>query len=522
MNWVLALSVFAVVASVFAVALITKKRTTNTFQNYYTMNRQSNSFLIGATITATNMSVALFIGYANGAWSSGFFPVLLYSAPLGNIILSYFLAPPLRRMNAATAGDYFSMRFHSKRVSAAVGLITMICLLFFMTSQVQGGAVLMQQLLGIPYWVGMVIWLVICFMATYLSGMWSVVVTDAFGYIVFMVAGLCILPTVFHMIGGGWEGMFAATVAVKGAEFWNTMGVTGKAITASLASTFSWTFIVAAGPHVMNRFFSAKNNKVVYKGSVMNIASCAILYNCVLLAWAATSALIPSTANIGDNYAIYAMITIFPVGFAILYLAGAMFAGLTTLNSAMLTASQAFVNDFYRRISKKTMTDEQSMKWTKTGIICVAIIIFFASLKNTLLIAWSSTMAGVVLASGYLPTLIGGLCMKKFSSKAAEATLWVSLPLALLFTMGFMYGGWFQPHPIYFAIVAGFIVMFIFHFIFPASEAEIANAQLCHDLAYPKNRGKEYIVTKKDYAWVIGFGLLVVVWTVWFYSHFIA
>ena len=166
--------------------------------DYYVIGRRANWFIYACTLLATWISMWTLMGGPGLVWK-GWGPFTIQAFYIGSAIgitfCTFVLAPALRRARYLTLPDFFAERFASRRVRSAAVAALIVGVYFYIVLQVVGGGILFEKLLGITYVQGMLAFLGVIMICLLLSGMWSIVLTDVFGLLVFMVAGF-IFPIV--------------------------------------------------------------------------------------------------------------------------------------------------------------------------------------------------------------------------------------------------------------------------------------------------------------------------------------
>ena len=88
-------------------------------------------------------------GYDGFYYSLGFLTAYL--------VVLFLVAEPLRNLGKFTMADMIGSRFSAKKVRAAAALNTITIVLFYMIAQLVGAGALIKLLLGIDYWISVLI-----------------------------------------------------------------------------------------------------------------------------------------------------------------------------------------------------------------------------------------------------------------------------------------------------------------------------------------------------------------------------
>ncbi|MHB1928808.1 MAG: sodium:solute symporter family transporter, partial [Acidimicrobiales bacterium] len=176
-----------VVATLFAGAR--GLRIARTSADFLVATRAVPPLLNASAISGEYLSAASFLGIASLAMSDGL-GALWYAVGYlaGYLVLLAVIAAPLRRFGAYTIPDFAEGRLDSPRLrSVATGLVLLICG-FYVLPQLTGAGITLQDALGTPYWVGVLVLGAIVTVAIASGGMKSITLAQALQYWVKVVA----------------------------------------------------------------------------------------------------------------------------------------------------------------------------------------------------------------------------------------------------------------------------------------------------------------------------------------------
>ncbi|MHB8505404.1 MAG: sodium/solute symporter [Acidimicrobiales bacterium] len=184
-----------VVAAIVTVGLATLfagargLRIARTSADFLVATRAVPPLLNASAISGEYLSAASFLGIASLAMSDGL-GALWYAVGYlaGYLVLLAVIAAPLRRFGAYTIPDFAEGRLDSPRLrSVATGLVLLICG-FYVLPQLTGAGITLQDALGTPYWVGVLVLGAIVTVAIASGGMKSITLAQALQYWVKVVA----------------------------------------------------------------------------------------------------------------------------------------------------------------------------------------------------------------------------------------------------------------------------------------------------------------------------------------------
>ena len=104
-------------------------------------------------------------GYDGFLYSIGFLA--------GWVVALFVIAEPMKRMGKFTFADALDAKFNSRGIKGAAGVSTLVVSIFYLIPQMVGAGSLIQPLLGLPHWVGVVMVGVVVIMIVVTAGMVS-------------------------------------------------------------------------------------------------------------------------------------------------------------------------------------------------------------------------------------------------------------------------------------------------------------------------------------------------------------
>ena len=127
-------------------------------QGYFTAHGQIPWFVNGIAFAGDYLSAASFLGICGMIAFYGY-DGFLYSIGYlaGWIVALFVIAEPMKRLGKFTFADALDSRFQSRGIKLAAGISTLVVSLFYLIPQMVGAGVLVQPLLGLPHWVGVVL-----------------------------------------------------------------------------------------------------------------------------------------------------------------------------------------------------------------------------------------------------------------------------------------------------------------------------------------------------------------------------
>ncbi len=154
----MAIAVFIVfVALVLALSIYTNRRS-RSVGGYYVANSSVHWGVNGVAFAGGYLSVASFLGICGLIAFFGY-DGFLYSIGFlaGWIVALFVIAEPMKRRGTFTFPDALNRTFNRPGIQLAAGLSVLVVSLFYLVPQMVGAGVLVEPLLGIPHYWGVII-----------------------------------------------------------------------------------------------------------------------------------------------------------------------------------------------------------------------------------------------------------------------------------------------------------------------------------------------------------------------------
>ena len=127
-------------------------------QGYFAAHGQVHWFINGIAFAGDYLSAASFLGICGMIAFFGY-DGFLYSIGYlaGWIVALFVIAEPIKRLGKYTFADALNASFQSRGIKIAAGISTLVVSVFYLIPQMVGAGVLIQPLLGLPHWSGVLI-----------------------------------------------------------------------------------------------------------------------------------------------------------------------------------------------------------------------------------------------------------------------------------------------------------------------------------------------------------------------------
>ncbi|HUV14772.1 MAG TPA: sodium/solute symporter, partial [Acidobacteriota bacterium] len=234
LDWVVVAFYFAAIGGI---AWWVMRQKTKDSADYFLASRHIGWYVIGASIFASNIGSEHIVGLASTGSNSG---VALGHYELHSwcvLLLGWVFVPFYLRSRVFTMPEFLELRYSPKArwVLSVVSLFAYILTKVSVT--VYAGAVVFETLMGIEFWTGALLVVVVTGVYTALGGLRAVVYTDTMHSAVLLIGSLTVAGVGLMKIGG-WGNV----VSIVGPEHLNMFP--------PLDSEFPWAGLLLASPIV--------------------------------------------------------------------------------------------------------------------------------------------------------------------------------------------------------------------------------------------------------------------------------
>lgn len=390
-------------------------RRVHTAQDFVIAGRQLPMVVAGCALFATWYGSETIMGAPAKFYEEGTLGVIEdpFGTALCLILIGFFYARPLYRLNILTLVDFFKLRF-SNRAETIAAIFIVPSYFGWIAAQMVAMALLLNVLLGISVGWGIFICLLVVVLYTYVGGMWSVSITD-FVQTIMIIIGLSALAIQLNHEAGGMQAVFSKAPEGFFRFFPNSD------LQSILAYFAAWITIgLGSIPQqdVFQRVMAAKSEKSAVGASLLSGGMYLTIGLIPLFITLCGKALY---SDFGDNdpQKMIPMMVLNHAGIVIqiLFFGALLSAILSTAAGAILAPAtiigENLIRPLYRKMSDKMLL--RTMRFSVVGVaVCSAVM---ASTNSNIyeLVADSSVLS---LVSLFVP-LTAGLYWKKASNFGA-------------------------------------------------------------------------------------------------------
>lgn len=432
------LSILLFIGIIVLTLLITyfSSKKTKSTSDFYTAGGGLTATQNGLAVAGDFMSAASFLGITGAISLIGFDGFYMSIGNLlGFLFLLYLIAEPMRNLGKYTLADMLTSRFPTNKVRGTAAANTLVISIFYMIAQLVGGGGLISLMLGIDYWIAVVIVGVLMTVYVIFGGMTAtswVQITKA----ILLLGGSFVLTfLVFAKFDFSIIQMFQQikTASPFGAELANPGNKYSNSLD-MISLNMALVLGVAGLPHLLIRFFTVKDAVTARKSVFYSTWFIGAFFLMVVFLGFGATAFVGwdniVAANPAGNMAAPMLALTVGGDFLFAFISAVAFATILAVVSALvLTSASAFAHDIYGQIIKKgDMTEKQQMKVARISSIVVAVIsILLALAAKNLNVAFLSVLALGIAASANLPVMLLSIYWKRFNSTGAVTGMLVGL-----------------------------------------------------------------------------------------------
>ena len=427
---------------------------------YLTGDRNLGGFVLAMTLVATYLSAGSFIGGPGTAYTIGLAWVFLAMAqmPTGYFTLAVLgkkFAIVARKINAVTVTDFLKARYENKLLIVVVS----ICVVFFfvaaMTAQFIGAARLIQGSVGVSYEVALVFFGLTVLIYTIVGGFRAVTLSDALQGII-MTVGVLMVFTVAIIHGGGVFNIMQSLHIIDPGLI-RPIGTDPEFTSIPWVSSF-WILVgfgIIGLPQVATRAMSYRDSKSLKNAIIYGTIVSMILLLLMHLLGVFGRVMIEDIPS-GDLVVPMVTTKLFPNWIAGIILAAPLAAVMSTVDSQLLLAVGAIVNDVYVNLVNPKVKKTAGI----TFLIAIIIggIVFISAFDPPELMVWLNLHAIAGLIATFLWPVLLGLYWKRANAGGAFASIVAGVG-------SYMYFFHFVPRPLGAHSIFATLLIALFAFI---------------------------------------------------------
>jgi cation/acetate symporter len=424
-----ALAVFGVIVGVTLVISWFASKRVHTATDFWAAGRGLTGPQNGFAIAGDYMSAASFLGIAGLIFLFGF-DGFLYSVGflVAFLTVLFLLAERMRNSGKYTIADVLAFRLREQPARAAAALGTLSVVAFYLIAQMVGAGVLIEGLVGIDFW-----------LAVLLTGGFMVIYIVAGGMLAtswvqiikaFLLMGAAIVMTIWVLAKIGWNpiDLFrdARSRSAEGESY-----LKPGLFLASPLDTVSLGIGLVLGtaglPHILMRFFTVPNAKAARSSVMWAMVLIGVFYVMTTALGFGARAILgrggEEAAGTTGNFALPTLADELGGELFLAIIAGVAFATiLAVVAGLVISASGAVAHDVWSNIVRHGRDSEKEevliakIAALAIGAIAIGIAVIGGEGLN---VSFMVGLAFAVAASANFPALLLALTWRRFNTTGA-------------------------------------------------------------------------------------------------------
>ncbi|WP_051898418.1 sodium:solute symporter family protein [Sciscionella sediminilitoris] len=399
-------------------------RRARTHDEFDLAGRRTGLLPLVGTLGAAEFNTATLIGGASVAYQYGTVG-LYYTAFIFVFVFGIYagtVAKPYRRLRISTIAEYFERRFTGRLAEPTRLLASLITLSFTWlapATYLAGISVVASVLLGVDPITTVVVVVVFCLVLAITGGLVTAISFDVLSYAMILI----FVPVLFAvgLVKAGGLSHLGDVFQARFLSFEPVWDLDRYGFASVLAWCFQNILAYIAAPWYGQRMFSARSERIAYRGMVINTVAITVLYGLVAVTTMLSRVLMPHLAR--PEEALPRMVLNYtPAILQGLILVTLLLVGKSTMMAMWNAAVSIATNDVIRRYLAK---DRPSIFYVRIGRL------LFVAIGATTLVLSLTMVGSILLALTYISVylallafpILAGLFWKRFSTAAAFGSL---------------------------------------------------------------------------------------------------
>ena len=430
----------AIIALTLGITAWASRRSKDT-SHHYVAGGEIKGWQNGLAISGDYLSAASFLGIAGAIALTGFSGFYLSIGFLvAYLVVLLLVAEPMRNMGKYTFADMLASRFNNPSVRSAAALSTIVISMFYMIAQLNGAGALIGLLLGLPYWLSVIIIGILMTIYIVAGGMIATTWIQIIKALLLIAGTLTLSILVLARYGFNPLELFAAVDSKLGGEFLVPPPPTTLVAGLDVISLNIALVLGTAGlPHILIRFLTVPDAKTA-RSSIVTATWIIGLFYLLTPVLGYGAALIVgqdaiAKANAAGNLAAPQLAEALggPVFFA--FISAVAFATIVAVVAGLVVAaSSAFAHDFYTNVFRGGEASDQEQlraaRFAAVGISVAAILLALPA--ESFNVAFLVALAFAVAASANVPVILLTIFWKRFNTAGAVTGILVGLISAVV------------------------------------------------------------------------------------------
>lgn len=428
--------------------------------DFATARNSYGPLLLALAFASTAASGSTFLGvpgltYTYGVsalWIAFLYPIGIY---IGVMICQRSIGRFGNAAGARSIPEYLGERYQSEALRISAAILSLL-LLFYLAGQLIAGLVMFEMMLGLSEKWALAITAVVLIGYVTMGGAHADIITDGAQGALMVVLALAIAALFLTGYGAGGLGSLLDTLEQQDPVLLSNFNPS-EAIT---ASTWSYVSLIIAHiplgllPHIGNKLWALKDENSRTRFLILSFIFGMILPAIALGGLVARALLDDSLLAGGANSALPALfIELFPAWLAALLGVGVLAAIMSTADGLLISTSQVFANDIYRRSIAPRFHAHLSEKALDQRVLNISRAATVLTLVAAIVLGWSVMHMNIALliwagVGGFTAALMGPLVLGSLwngiSKAGALAGFWGGAITFILIHAEIVSGHWLQ------------------------------------------------------------------------------
>jgi SSS family solute:Na+ symporter len=429
-DWVFVVIYLLVIAGI---SIWSIRKSKESASDYFLANRNLGWWVIGASILASNVGSEHIVGLAGSAARSGtvlgHYEVHSYIV----LILGWVFVPFYMRSQVYTMPEFLERRFNpqARRLLSIIQLLSYVIAKASVT--ISAGALVFNQFMGVDFWTGAIILVLVTGVYTIFGGLHAVMYTEAIQAIVLLLGSLVLLIFGLQEVGG-WDQLISSLPKEKLNMFPPLNDPEYPWLGILFASPIVGLWYWCTDQHIVQRCLAARNEREARRGTIF-AAYLKLLPFFIFLIPGLIAFVLKSQGKLvmeDTDTAFPSMVkALMPVGLRGLLAGGLLAALMSSLASVYNACSTLYTMDIYQ----KSHPEASEKDLVRVGRIATAVVVLMG-------MAWIPLMSKIP----------GGLYNYLQSVQS-----YLAPPIAAVFLLGVFFKR-LNDKGAYAAMVSGFII----------------------------------------------------------------
>ncbi|HEV8045128.1 MAG TPA: cation acetate symporter, partial [Rubrobacter sp.] len=375
----------AIIALTLGITAWASRQNTDT-SHHYVAGGEIKGWQNGLAISGDYLSAASFLGIAGAIALTGFSGFYLSIGFLvAYLVVLLLVAEPLRNMGKYTLADMLASRFNTSSLRSVAALSTITISMFYMIAQLNGSGALIGLLLGLPYWLSVIVIGILMTVYVVVGGMVATTWIQIIKAVLLIVGTLTLSILVLARYGFNPLELFAAVEKDIGSEVLvppppSTLIAGLDVISLNIALVLG----TAGLPHILIRFLTVPDAKTARSSIVTATWIIGLFYLLTPILGYGAALIVGqdaiANANAAGNLAAPQLAEVLggPIFFA--FISAVAFSTIVAVVAGLVVAaSSAFAHDFYTNVIRGGEATEQEQfraaRYAAVGISVAAILL---------------------------------------------------------------------------------------------------------------------------------------------------